>query len=486
MVLVASDIHSTGGRADLAQPAADIAPCMRASKLPIVVSAMHAGLSGLWPSTRPALAPRSTRFARSIVSTTRPRRMLFLVLLLPAALKLGVGPSFNTLGTTPTSRVLSGAAYFDRTKIGTLDVPWMGLGTIAWSQDSEEDKAQFAAVARAAVSDGLNLFDTAERYGAKAHALVPAALAALGLPVKNDYLGGDTETLLGEWTSSSSTVMTKFAPTPWRGDAKAVVEACRGSAARLGRESVDLMQVHMPDIIQPFAAFGVENRREEAHWDGLAECYHEGLAKNVGVSNYGPTLLARCHEHLAKRGVPLASNQIHFNLLYRRQGSLRTVEACKELGIACLAYYPLAMGLLSGKLTPSALRGKTDTRSVELLRYLEGGKGGGWPNTAGDIPDGGIRTLLIALEEVATRTGRTPAQVSLNWIMCKGAIPIPGAKSVLQVRDNAGALGWRLSKEDVAVLDVAADVLEFEFRGSGFQTADSKFVGYGFERWRLD
>ena len=57
---------------------------------------------------------------------------------------------------------------------------------------------------------------------------------------------------------------------------------------------------------------------------------------------------------------------------------------------------------------------------------------------------------------------------------------------MLHLRDNAGALGWRLSHEDVALLDAAADALEFEFRGSGFQTADSKFVGYGFEKWRLD
>jgi aryl-alcohol dehydrogenase-like predicted oxidoreductase len=215
--------------------------------------------------------------------------------------------------------------------------------------------------------------------------------------------------------SDRGTIGTKFAPTPWRGDAQSIVDACRGSAARLGREQVPLMQVHMPDIIQPFKALGVETRREEAHWDGLAECYHEGLAANVGVSNYGPTLLARCHEYLAKRGVPLASNQIHLNLLYRRQGSLETVEACNELGVACLAYYPLAMGLLTGKLTAASLRGRTDTRSRELLRYLEGGQGGGFPNTAGDIPQGGIRTLLIVIEEVAARLSKTPAQVSLNW-----------------------------------------------------------------------
>jgi len=70
-------------------------------------------------------------------------------------------------------------------------------------------------------------------------------------------------------------------------------------------------------------------------WDGLVEAYHSGLAKNVGVSNYGPKLLRKCHEYLAKRNVPLASNQIHFNLLYRRQGSLATIEVCKELNVRC-------------------------------------------------------------------------------------------------------------------------------------------------------
>lgn len=387
--------------------------------------------------------------------------------------------------STASPVLIPGGSRHDRTHIGSLSVPWLGLGTIAWTPETTEDEARFAEISRVAMAENLNLFDTAERYGAKGSDLIPASLAAMGLPVKNEYLGGDTETRLGLW-AKEGVVATKFAPTPWRGDAQSVIDACRGSARRLGRDSVDLMQVHMPDIIQPFSAFGIENRREEAHWDGLAECYHLGLAKNVGVSNYGPTLLTRAQEHLAARGVPLASNQVHFNLLYRRQGSLATVEKCNELGVACLAYYPLAMGLLSGKLTPSGLRGKKDLRSRELLRYLEGGKGGGFPNTAGDIPKGGIRELLFVLHEIAAKTRKSPAQVSLNWIICKGAIPIPGASSSLQVLDNAGALGWRLGDEDVARLDAAADALEFEFRGSGFQTADSKFVGYGFEQWRLD
>merc|ERR1740115_57701 len=81
----------------------------------------------------------------------------------------------------------------DRTRIGTLDVPHMGIGTIAWSPDTPEDFERYGAVARAAMDEGLTFFDTAERYGAKGTALIPAALAAIGLPVEQDYLGGDTE-----------------------------------------------------------------------------------------------------------------------------------------------------------------------------------------------------------------------------------------------------------------------------------------------------
>ena len=367
-------------------------------------------------------------------------------------------------------------------------VPRIGTGTIAWTADTPEDVERLGRVASAAMAEGLTLFDTAERYGAKGTDLIPAALGAIGLPVDTSYLGGDTESRLSRWVGDRGVVATKFAPTPWRNDAQSVVEACEGSCERLGVEAVDLLQIHMPDIIQPFKAFGATTRHEEAHWDGLADAYHKGIAKNVGVSNYGPSLLKRAHAHLAARGVPLASNQIHFNLLYRRQGSLDTVAACNELGVACLAYYPLAMGLLTGKLTPQGLAERTDTRGRELRRYLEGGapEPFEFPATAGAIPEGGIRPVLVALQDVAARVKKTPAQVALNWIVCKGAIPIPGASSEMQIRDNAGALGWRLEPEDVAMLDAAADSLPFEFRGSGFQTADSKFVGYGFEKWRLD
>ena len=53
--------------------------------------------------------------------------------------------------------------------------------------------------------------------------------------------------------------------------------------------------------------------------------------------------------------------------------------------------------------------------------------------------------------------GKSPAQVALNWCICKGTLPIPGAKNVRQAEMNAGAAGWRLSEEQIHALDVASD-----------------------------
>lgn len=230
------------------------------------------------------------------------------------------------------------------------------------------------------------------------------------------------------------------------------------------------------------------------YWDGLAECYHRGLVKNVGVSNYGPTLVTECHERLAERGVPLASNQIAYSLIGRHNGAQRTLDRCNELGVKVLAYYPFAMGLLTGKYTTSmpeiaaedalsnSLSLSTSRRSAfemkDLRRYANGdGK---------RIPAGGVAPLLRTMERIARRRDASVAQVALNYIICKGAIPIPGARTAAQYADNMGALDWRLTREEVSEMEDVSDNLGFSFDGAGFKRSSAKFVGYGMERWSLE
>ena len=289
--------------------------------------------------------------------------------------------------------------------------------------------------------------------------------------------------------SLAPVVATKFTPSPWRTTAQSVVEACEQSCQRLGVDEIDLYQLHMPDIVQPLRFVGLGESKDEVYWDGIAECYHRGLVANVGVCNYGPTLLMRCQEALGKRGVPLASNQIAYSLIGRHNGAQDTLDKCNELGIQVLAFFPFAMGLLTGKYTSGTAVARDTITSLtsskktklelrDLTRYAMGD---------GDtVPDGGISPLLQVMETIAQSRGKTIAQVALNYIICKGAIPIPGSRNKAQLEDNIGAMGWRLSDIEVSMLELETDKLGFGFEGAGFKRTSEKFVGYGVEKWALD
>ena len=221
-------------------------------------------------------------------------------------------------------------------------------------------------------------------------------------------------------------------------------------------------------------------------------CVCTNLTSFLVPSNYGPTLLEQCHDALAKKGVPLASNQISFSLLGRHNGSQETMDKCNELGVKVLAYYPFAMGLLTGKYsnavtnegnpdpndTSLTQKKKTNLELADLERYAFG--------DGESIPDGGIQPLLAAMDTIAKRRKKTLAQIALNYIISKGAIPIPGCRTVTQLKDNIGAMGWRLSPTEVKILELEADKLGFGFDGAGFKRTNEKFVGYGIEKWTLD
>ena len=209
----------------------------------------------------------------------------------------------------------------------------------------------------------------------------------------------------------------------------------------------------------------------------------------IMYSNYGPTLVEECHEALAKEGVPLASNQISFSLLGRHNGSQETIEKCNKLGVKVLACYPFAMGLLTGKYSKDLMaddsndvslteKKKTNLELADLERYAFG--------DGETIPEGGIQPLLTTMAAIAKRRNKTVSQIALNYIISKGAVPIPGCRTVTQLKDNAGAMGWRLTATEVKMLELEADKLGFGFDGAGFKRTNEKFVGYGVEKWELD
>lgn len=173
--------------------------------------------------------------------------------------------------------------------------------------------------------------------------------------------------------------------------------------------------------------------------EAMVSCLRSGMCKAIGVSNFGQADMLRAYSTLSRYSVQLAANQVHYSLLRRQVERDGLLARCKELGIRLIAYSPLEMGLLTGKYGP----GKPPP-GVRAFRY------------AGVISK--IGPLLNAMTDVGqAHGGKSNAQVALNWLMAKGALPIPGAKTEAQAQENAGALGWSLTEDEVALLDGASE-----------------------------
>lgn len=293
-----------------------------------------------------------------------------------------------------------------------LDDVTLGLGAWAWGdrfywgygRDYTERDVWDAFAA--GLASRVHFFDTAEIYGF-----------------------GQSERILGTFLDAveddAVVIATKFMPLPWRWRVESLLEALRDSLHRLGLSAVDLYQIHRPPLVGSIERWA----------DALADAVDAGLARAVGVSNYNVDQMQRTNAVLADRGVSLASNQVEYSLLNREPEHDGLLAACRELGVELIAYSPLGQGILTGKYTPD--KPPSGIRRWRHLRRLER-----------------IRPLVRALRDIGgAHGGKTPAQVALNWVICKGAIPIPGAKNAQQASENAGAVGWRLRDEEIARLD---------------------------------
>ena len=133
----------------------------------------------------------------------------------------------------------------------------------------------------------------------------------------------------------------------------------------------------------------------------------------------------------------LASNQIEFSLLRAMPLRVGLIDGCRELGVVPLAYSPIGQGRLTGKYSaanpPSAKR----TFSAHPMEQVD--------------------AVVAELRRIGeAHAGRTPSQVALAWLIAKGSVPIPGAKNREQAEQNAGALGWQLTDEELSRLDAAS------------------------------
>lgn len=299
----------------------------------------------------------------------------------------------------------------------TLRVPRMGIGAMTWGEagtfnparfgfgfsDGRDEEERAVAVIEAA---GANLIDTAAQYGM-----------------------GASEKRVGELTRGHDIVIaTKFPMNFLRGAGR-LPKDLEGSLSRLGRETVDLYQVHYPS---PWLSI-------PRAMTLMADAVDAGRVRAVGVSNFSAEEMRLAHELLAQRGIALASNQVEYSLLHRKPEVDGVLDACRELGVTLIAYMPLASGALTGKYSATV-------RPAGIRRRMEAFR----PKNSGPLAE-----VLTLLRRIGDPYGKSTEQVALRWLIERGVLPIPGAKNGEQAKRNVGALDFSLTASEVEAIDQA-------------------------------
>jgi aryl-alcohol dehydrogenase-like predicted oxidoreductase len=297
-------------------------------------------------------------------------------------------------------------------KIGSLDVSVVGLGCNNFGGRLDYDAS--AAVVHAALDAGITCFDTADIYG-----------------------GTHSEEYLGRALGSHRddiVVATKFGMQvdPERRGAKPdyVHRALEDSLRRLQTDRVDLYQLHVPDADTPIA-------------DTLAaldECVRAGKVLEIGCSNFTVAQLLEAEAAAPGGAARFVSVQNEFSLL-RRDAARDVLVECERAGLAFLPYFPLAMGVLTGKYRT----GQPPPAGTRLSGVKLG---------EGPLSDGNL-AVVTRLAEFAERRGRSMVELAIAWIAAHRPVAsvIAGATSPAQVHANVGAADWVLDDAELAEID---------------------------------
>ncbi|HEY7185789.1 MAG TPA: aldo/keto reductase [Vicinamibacterales bacterium] len=299
----------------------------------------------------------------------------------------------------------------ERRSIGSLQVSVVGLGCNNFGM--RIDDAATERVVAAALDSGINFFDTADIYGATK---------------SEEFLG---RALKGR--RQRAIVATKFgmAVDEHRTGARPdyVRRACDDSLKRLGTDVIDLYQLHQPDTSVPIAdTLGALNDLVQA-----------GKVKEIGCSNFSAERLDEASRAVKSGAARLVSVQNEYSVLHR-EPEKSVLTACDRLGLAFLPYFPLASGLLTGKYDPAKGAPKESRLSLSWTSRFTSEKNVG---------------IAEALKAFAAARNHTLLELACSWLASRSQVAsvIAGATSPEQIRANAAAVNWSLTREDLAEID---------------------------------
>lgn len=311
-----------------------------------------------------------------------------------------------------------------------LKVPVLSLGTGtfggtgplfgAWGTTDVEEARRLLDICLEA---GVNLFDTADVYSAGASEEVLGA----ALKGRRDAALISTKTSLPMGDGPNDAGSSRFR----------LIRSVEDALKRLGTDYIDLLQLH---------AFNAATPMEEV-LSTLDTLVRAGKVRYVGVSNFSGWQIMKALAVADRYGWPrYVANQVYYSLIGRDyEWDLMPLGA--DQGLGALVWSPLGWGRLTGKIR----------RGVPLP---EGSRLHDTASYGPPVEDEHLYRVIDALEEVAAEVGKTVPQVAINWLIERPTVSsvIIGARNEDQLRQNLGAIGWRLSAEQIAKLDAASAV----------------------------
>ena len=286
-----------------------------------------------------------------------------------------------------------------------VSVSEIGLGT--WGMSGAfwgaADDAESIRVIHQALDLGVTLVDTAEAYGwGHAEEVVGKALAG---------------------RRQQAVIATKAAPNHL--EPAEAVKALEGSLKRLQTDYVDVYFIHWPNPDVPLGAT----------MDAFERLRAEGRIRALGVSNFGAKEMDAARQH----GV-IDVLQPPYNMLWR-EVEAATLPYCREHNIGVMPYSGLAQGLLTGALSRNTAFVEGDERRTTVLFQ---------PGTYERALD-----AVEGLRPIAAKYGKSVAQLAIQWLTSRPGVssPLLGARTVHEMKENAGSVGWSIAEADVAEID---------------------------------
>src|SRR6187399_3758054 len=306
-----------------------------------------------------------------------------------------------------------------------LEVSALGLGCMGMSSGygPAGEKQAMIAVIRAAVENGVTLFDTAEVYG----------------PFKNEELVGEALAPV----RAQVVIATKFGfgPDPETGKQQGlnsrpdhIKQVAEASLKRLRTDVIDLFYQHRVDLDVPI----------EDVAGAVKDLIAQGKVKHFGLSEASVQTIRRAHAVQ-----PVTALQSEYSLWWR-EPETEVLPTLEELGIGFVPFSPLGKGFLTGKISEHTQFDSSDFRNTVPRFSPEARKAN--------------QAMVDVLAKLAAQRKATPAQLALAWLLAQKPwiVPIPGTTKLSRLEENIGATAFTLSPDDLREIEIAASAIAIQ------------------------